>query len=63
MALKTLKVVFKGEDWTFTKKYLVYEDVALDESSDQVIKCIQDAKECLNLTPDDAEVKGSLVIR
>lgn len=63
MAAKVLKVSLKGEDWTFTKKFLIYDELILDEEAEEVRACIIDAKECLKITPDDAEVKCSLVIR
>ena len=63
MSAKILKVILKGEDWCFTKKYLIYEEVVLDETSDLVRKCMTDARECLKITPDDEEIKTSLVLK
>lgn len=63
MSAKVLKVILKGEDWSFVKKYLIYEEVVLDEGSEHVKRCIDDARDCLKITPDDAEVKSSLVLR
>lgn len=59
----TLKVVLKGEDWGFYKKYLVYEAVTLNEECETVQKCLDDAKDCLKVTADDAEFKISQVVR
>jgi hypothetical protein len=63
MSAKVLKVILKGEDWTFAKKYLLYDEVILNENSERVQECIQDARECLKVTAEDAEVKASLVLR
>lgn len=63
MSAKVIKVILKGEDWTFNKKYLIYDEVILDEEADKVKECIKDAQDCLKITADDAEVKTSLVIR
>jgi len=61
MIAKTLKVIAKGEDWTFARKYLVYGDVMIDDKDPEVIKCIEDATQCLKVTADDIEVKCSMI--
>lgn len=59
----TLKVVLKGEDWGFYKKFLVYEPVTLNEECESAAKCLEDALSCLKITPDDVEFKVSQVVR
>jgi len=63
MAATTLKVILKGEDWTFTKKFLIYEKVILDDYDPVVADCIQATKNLLNVPAEDAEVKSSLVLK
>lgn len=63
MSQSILTVILQGPDWTFKKKYLMYEPYTNDEEDEVVKKCISDAKECLKITPEDAEFKTSKVIR
>jgi len=63
MTQSVLKVVLKGEDWTFTKKYLMYEPYKNDEDDEVVKRCLDDARDCLKVTPEDAEFKTSKVVR
>jgi hypothetical protein len=63
MSCVVLKIVLKGEDWSFNKKYLIYDEITLTEDHPQVKSCIADAQSCLKLTADDAEIKTSLVIK
>lgn len=63
MTQSVLKVILKGDDWTFTKKYLMYESYALDEDDQYVKPCIDDAKECLKVMATDAEIKSCKVLR
>ena len=58
---KTLKVILKGDDWTFSHKFLVYGEVKLEREDETVATCIQDARKCLTVTPEDEEVKCSMV--
>lgn len=59
----TLTVILKGEDWTFRKKYLVYETVTLDDDCEVVQKCKKDAEDHLKVTPEDLEYKTSQVVK
>lgn len=63
MSAKVLKVILKGDDWTFSRKYLVYDEIKLDREDPKVGECIKDARECLKVTPEDEEVKCSMVNR
>jgi len=63
MTAVEMKVIFKGEDWTFSKKFLVYDALSLDEDDKQVKECIQDAEGCVCLTPSDVSLKISKVIQ
>jgi hypothetical protein len=63
MSASVLKVILKGDDWTFTKKYLMYENYALDEEDEHVKPCLEDAKNCLKIFATDAEIKGGKLIR
>lgn len=57
----TIKVIFKGDDWKFTHKFLVYGDIKLDREDPTVKECLDTARNCLNVIPDDEEIKCSLV--
>lgn len=63
MSQSVLKVVLKGEDWTFTRKYLMYETYNLDENDPHVKTCLDDARECLKLIPDDEVFNIAKVVR
>jgi hypothetical protein len=63
MGTTELKVLFKGEDWTFNKKFLVYEDFSLKDEDPKVQECIKDAQDCVKLTPDDVSFKITKVVR
>lgn len=62
MTQAILTVILKGEDWTFKKKFLVYEPFKNDEDDELVKRCIDDAKDCLKITAEDAEFKTSKII-
>lgn len=57
----TIKVIFKGEDWKYTQKFLVYGDVKLDRDDPTVKECLDAARNCLSVIPEDEEIKCSLV--
>lgn len=60
----TLTVILKGEDWTFRKKYLVYETVTLDDEECEIVKqCKKDAEDHLKVTASDLEYKTSQVVK
>ncbi len=59
--MKTIQVLFKGDDWKFIRKYLVYEDVKLDEEDPVVKNLIKDARDCLTVKPEVEEVKFNMV--
>lgn len=63
MSATELKVVFKGEDWTFNKKFLVYEEFTLSDQDPKVQECIKDAQDCIKLTPDDVSFRITKVIQ
>lgn len=58
-----LKVVFKGEDWTFNKKFLVYEEFTLKDQDPKVQECIKDAQDCIKLTPEDVSFRITKVLQ
>ncbi len=62
MPVPTVTVILKGEDWRFSRKFLIYDQVVLDEDSDQIAKCIADAKDCLKISADDCEIKTTMII-
>lgn len=63
MPVPTVKVILKGEDWTFTKKYIIYDEIIMHEDTDKLAACIKDARECLKISADDCEIKSSMLVR
>lgn len=62
-AAKTLKVILKGDDWTYSQKFLVYDEFKLEREDPVVYNCIKLARECLKVDPEDEEVKCSMVCK
>ena len=58
---KTLKVILKGDDWTFSHKFLVYGDIKLEREDPVVQECIVNATKCLTVTAEDEEVRCSMI--
>ena len=63
MSVAELKVVLKGEDWTYTQKFLIYEEFSLSEEDPFVGKCIKEATNSVKLTPEDISFKINKVIQ
>ena len=61
MSAKVLKVILKGDEWTFSTKYLVYNEFQLDNSDPVVQEHIADAKAKLTVIPEDVEVRCTMV--
>jgi hypothetical protein len=70
MGVKVVKVILKGggesDDWTFTKKYLIYDKLLLDEEDKECKECLDDAKNHLNplvATIEKVELRPSMIIQ
>jgi len=63
MSAKIVRVICKGEDCNFSKKYLIYNDFTLEHSDPVIKECIDDSRKCLNFIPEDVEVKCSMVTK
>ena len=63
MTHSVLTVILKGEDWSYRKKFNLYEDYKNDEHDPIVSECIQKAQATVKDTPEDIEFKTSKVIR
>lgn len=63
MTHSVLTVICKGEDWTFRKKYNLYDEYKNDETDPVVSECIKDATDFVKATPDDVEFKTSKVLK
>ncbi len=59
--VKVLKVILKGDDWTFSHKYLIYDEIKLEREDPVVRGCIQDARSRLKMEPDEEEVKCTML--
>ncbi len=59
--VKVLKVILKGDDWTFSNKYLVYDEIKLEREDPVVMECIQDARNHLQAEPEEEEVKFTMI--
>jgi len=63
MTHSVLTVICKGEDWTFRKKFNLYDEYKNDENDPVVAECIKAATDCVKDTPDDVEFKTSKVVQ
>ena len=63
MTHSVLTVICKGEDWSFRKKYNLYDEYKNDETDPVVAQCIKDATDFVKATPDDVEFKTSKVLK
>lgn len=63
MTHSILSVILKGEDWTFRKKYQLYDEYKNDETDPVVAQCIKDAEDFVKGTADDVEFKTSKVLK
>lgn len=60
-AAKVVKIILKGDDWTFTHKYLVYDQFKVEREDPVIQECIQNARGCLSMQPNDEEIRCSMV--
>ena len=63
MTHSVLTVILKGEDWSYRKKFNLYDDYKNDENDPVVNECIKTAQNAVKDTADDVEFKTSKVIR